>query len=412
MQTNSGGLAYWPGGTSPEVWASSYGAMGLIMARNAGAKVPDSAMAELINYLQQVIKANPIEKSSIWKNDSNCRSLYVLSLVNKKAIEPSVINVYYEKRNLLSQTARAYLALAIHHSNGDKKLALELLSNQSEVELKSHWMTHRNDNAIKLLTWSQIDPTNEVNDKILSSILKSKNRQGHWSTTWVNGWTLNALASYARNVETEREAVTLTVYTKESNKDIVLDKENPTHSMDLTLEEAQQLIASSEGKAYAKIYVESKPEIAPAGAESHKGLHIKRSYKRINAKGTAEPLTSPKVGDLVKVELTVTFPRELHYVAIDDALPSIMETVNGDFASQKSHVADPSKNNWKISRRELRSDRALFFLNKSWKRGPQTISYLARITSAGTVHTAPAKVEAMYDPSTYAITEAGTMTAE
>lgn len=412
MQVQSGGLAYWPGNDKAEQWATSYGAMGLIMAQQAGAKVPTSSFNQLISYLKESTKKINIEKESSWNNESNCRSLYILAMA--KSIEPSVLNVFYEKRKMLSKNARAYLALAIHHIGGDKIKSLELLNDNSNIQIKDHWMTNRSDKAIALIAWTQIDPQNPKVDQTLKAIIKSKNNQGHWRTTWVNGWTLNAMASYARNVETQRKDITISIYGQGSNnsKEIILTKENPTHSINLTLDQAQQIIASSNGKAYVKIYVEAKPEIAPAGAESHKGLNITRSYQRLNEKSETEPLTDPRVGDLVQVNLTVTFPKSLSYVAIDDPLPSIMETVNNGFATQKSHIADPSRNNRHISRRELRSDRALFFLNRSWSNEPQTISYLARITSEGAVHTPPAKVEAMYDPSMYALTEASMITSE
>jgi len=410
MQTSSGGLAYWPNGDRAEIWASSYGAMGLVMAKQAGAKVPEHSMSALLEFLKDVIKDHPIEKQNSWENESDCRALYVLALA--KSVEPSVINVYYEKRKLLSHTARTFLALAIHHSGGDKKLAIELLNDTSKLEKKEHWMVHRADKALTLLAWSNIDPKNPVIDQTLSQIIKGRNKQGHWSTTWVNGWTLNSMASYARNVESQRDNITITIGGTGASRDITLTKDNPTQSIELTLDEAKQLRASSDSRAYAKVYVESKPKLIPAGAESHNGVQLKRSYKRINDKGEAEPLTNPRVGDLVQVDLTVSFPRSLHYVVIDDALPSIMETVNGDFASQKTHIKDPSKNNWNISRRELRSNRALFFLNRSWTNKPQTISYLARITSEGTVHTPAGKVEAMYDPSTYALTDSNIISSE
>jgi len=412
MQTRSGGLAYWPGNDEAEPWATSYGAMGLLMAKHAGANVPDSSLQQVVNYLKEMIKKNSIEKANSWNNESVCRALYVLA--RAKSIEPSVLNVYYEKRKFLSKNARAYLALAIHHSQGDKNQSLALLNDNSNIQMKDHWMTNRSDKAIALIAWTKIDPKNPKVDEILQAIIMSKSSRGHWRTTWVNSWTLMAMASYAENVESKRENITVSIYGQgsDNSKQIVLTKENPTHSIDLTLEQAQQFIASSDSKAYANIYVEAKPEIAPAGAESHKGLKIARSYKRVNDKGETEPLTHPKVGDLVQVDLTVTFPKTLYYVAIDDALPSIMETVNNDFVTQKAAVRDPSQGNWNISRRELRSNRALFFLNRSWRNGPQTISYLARITSAGSVHAPPAKVEAMYDPSMYALTEALTLTSE
>ena len=44
MQTGGGGLAYWCGGNVPNLWASTYGGLALVMCRQHGAAVPDTSM--------------------------------------------------------------------------------------------------------------------------------------------------------------------------------------------------------------------------------------------------------------------------------------------------------------------------------------------------------------------------------
>ena len=88
---------------------------------------------------------------------------------------------------------------------------------------------------------------------------------------------------------------------------------------------------------------------------------------------------------------------------MDDPLPTTFECVNSDFASQSTHVRGSADKSWKVSHQELRNDRALFFLNRSWGGSTEKLSYLARITSSGKVAVPPAKVEAMYDPDTYGL---------
>ena len=84
--------------------------------------------------------------------------------------------------------------------------------------------------------------------------------------------------------------------------------------------------------------------------------------------------------------------------------------MNNEFASQSSRFATNSDKSWSIAHKELRSDRASFFVNRSWHNGTRTISYLARVTSAGTA-TAPApKVEAMYEPQRIALGNSKTLT--
>ena len=166
-----------------------------------------------------------------------------------------------------------------------------------------------------------------------------------------------------------------------------------------------QITAVSNNLSHANIKVNSKPALAPTGPRAYKGMSIVRSYQRQLTDGSTQPLDQPQVGDLIKVNLDVTFPETLEYVVIEDRLPSILEAVNDDFESQKSRFKGNSQNHWLINHQELRADRALFFVNRSWNDSTQTISYLARVTSAGTATSPAAKVECMYDPLQLAITE-------
>ena len=108
------------------------------------------------------------------------------------------------------------------------------------------------------------------------------------------------------------------------------------------------------------------------------------------------------MGDLVRIELQVTLPRDnTSYLAIDDPLPSIFEAVNTDFASQSGRL--DRDEDWRVSHHELRDDRALFFVDYLARSGSYTLSYHARVTSAGSAVAPPAKVEAMYEPDFYAL---------
>jgi uncharacterized protein YfaS (alpha-2-macroglobulin family) len=60
---------------------------------------------------------------------------------------------------------------------------------------------------------------------------------------------------------------------------------------------------------------------------------------------------------------------------------------------------------WISDYRELRRDRALFFRNHVAP-GSYTVSYLARVRAAGTVIAPPAKIEEMYHPERFGLSEA------
>ena len=151
--------------------------------------------------------------------------------------------------------------------------------------------------------------------------------------------------------------------------------------------------------------VASKPPVAPLQPVANNGLSIDRLYYRVNPDGSADPLTEPKLGDLIRVTLRVTLPKDdTRYLVIEDPLPAVFETVNTDFASQSSALGvRTSEQDWNVSHSELRSDRAVFFLDEVWRKGTYTVTYLARCTLAGQATAPPAKVESMYDPENFAL---------
>lgn len=412
MQTRDGGLAYWPGEKSPTKWASAYGGMALLLAQKHGATVPASSIENLTDWLTASLKEEPNTSNSRWNQsweiETRVRALYVLALAGKP--EVAIQNKLLDHSELLNPSARAFLALAIHQSGGDKSTALGLLTNTQTRPASNHWMRHTADQSMQVLAWAEIFPEDKRVSKAMHKMLANRNPYGHWRTTWCNAWALQAMASYARNVEKNREPSTVQIVMNGETKTITLDESSPTQSLRIPLQEGMKLIVSTNNTCHANIKLSAKPQLAPTGPWGHNGLALVRRYERLLADGTIEPMGQPHVGDLIKVSLDITFPSALEYVVIEDRLPSLFETVNNDFASQSSRFKTNTDNAWRMSHKELRSDRAIFFLDQSWRQGTRTISYLARVTSAGVATAPAAKVEAMYDPEQLALSNSKTLT--
>jgi uncharacterized protein YfaS (alpha-2-macroglobulin family) len=245
-------------------------------------------------------------------------------------------------------------------------------------------------------------------------MLNERNPYGHWRSTWANGWSLIAMGLYAENEENRGDSVALNLETLEGVEAIHLSPDSPTATRSLVLEPNLKLGVSADHSAFVRLRVASKPPVAPIQPVAKNGLSIDRIYHRVNADGSAEPLTEPKPGDLVRVTLRVTLPKDdTRYLVIEDPLPSVFETVNTDFASQSSGLGiRTSENDWNVSHSELRSDRAVFFLDHVSRKGTYTVTYLARCTLAGTATAPPAKVESMYDPENFALSASRVFNAQ
>jgi uncharacterized protein YfaS (alpha-2-macroglobulin family) len=407
MQLPDGSFAYWPGATQSVPWASSYAGLGLLMAAEKGANVPESAKEALIRNLTEGLRGIAGEKSA-YQLEAHARALLVLAKAG--APQPSYRNLLMDRVADLTPSARYLLATAISmEDEGNLEnlaVAKSLVSSKTPFVLKNDdWMPYSASDAYRLIAWLAVEPQGAEPTKALDRMLHERNPYGQWQTTWVNGWSLIAMANYASHENLDDRPVALKFETNTGVEAVSLTNEHPTTTRSFALTPDLKLDVTPEHGGYIRMNVASKPKIVPTQPVSKNGLSVDRIYERINGDGSAEILKEPQVGDLIRVTLRVTLPKDsTRYLVIEDPLPSLFETVNTDFKSQSAAVGTPtSENDWQVSHSELRTDRAVFYLDEVWRSGTYTLSYLARCTVSGQATAPPAKVESMYDPENFAL---------
>jgi uncharacterized protein YfaS (alpha-2-macroglobulin family) len=260
------------------------------------------------------------------------------------------------------------------------------------------------DDALELLAWSVLDRKAPQALAALDKLLRDRNPHGHWRTTWVNAWSLLALAAYVEGEDFE--PTELEIDSAGEVERWVVGGEDPVVRRSFGLYPGLGLRVSSKGPAFVRVKLASKPKIAPLQPVASNGMEVTRFYRKVRPDGTTEPLAQPRVGDLVQVDLRVTLPADdSRYLVVEDALPGVFEAVNPTFASQAAGWDAGRTGGWSgsISHREIRADRVRFFLDRPRRGGTRTLSYLARVTLEGEAYAPPAKVEAMYDPDRLAL---------
>jgi uncharacterized protein YfaS (alpha-2-macroglobulin family) len=415
MQLPDGSFTYWPGRSDRVDWASAYAGLGLILAKENGAQVPQSAIDQLAKYLTESLRGIADVKSPSFLEDQ-ARALWVLALAGSP--QASYQSVLLDRIADLSPTGRAFLALAYNAAGSNPATAKSILTSKVPFRLKHDgWMRWNADDSIRLLAWSTIDPQSKETTTTLDRMIHERNPYGHWNTTWANGWGLLAMSTYAKNDKASLSGDwTVEMNPPLSSGTVTLNPENPTASATVTITPDLKLDINPKGTGYVRIKVASKPRIEPMQPVATNGLSVDRIYERIKADGSAEILTEPKVGDLIRVSLRVTLPTDdTKYLVVEDMLPSLFETVNTDFKTQGTGTgagADVSTNKWEVSHSELRTDRAVFFLDRVWRKGTYTLTYLARCTVPGVAMAPPAKAEGMYDPQFHALSASRVFTAK
>ncbi len=416
MQLPDGSFAYWPGSTEPVPWATAYAGLGLMLAAEKGANVPDSAIEMLKKNLIESLRGVAAEKSP-QALESHARALFVLAIGGSP--QPAYRNLLVDRLAELTPSARCLLATAIaaedEGNEANLVVAKSVMTSKVLFKLKNDdWMPWSADDAYQLIAWLIIDPEGSEPTKALDRMLRERNPYGAWNTTWVNGWSLLGMAEYARQQTLSDAPVSLAFETASGTETIVLTEEQPTATRAFKLTPELKLALSADQSACVRMKIAAKPQIIPTQPVAKNGLSIDRIYERIHGDGSATILTEPQVGDPIRVSLRVTLPQDqTRYLVIEDPLPSLFETVNTDFKSQRAAVGiSTSENDWQVSHSELRTDRACFFLDQVWKKGTYTLTYLARCTVAGQATAPPAKVESMYDPENFALSASRVFTAK
>ncbi len=398
MQTSSGGLAYWPRQSEPMLWASAYGGMVLALAQQHGIEVPTEEFESLKKYLSRQLRSSPSDPSEL---SDRCLALYALALAGHP--EPAYHEKLYAEREKLGAEDRAMLALAIAESNGPETMVGELL--------KPVKGAHRSDDtrfgcaareeAVRLLAWSKHRPDSALLDRYVEDLMHDQ-KEAHWGTTQGDAWALLALTEYARLVEGKLQPVDGHLQWNGQLIAFHLNDRTNLFSQIFAITNITgaplTLSSSSTNRIYSSVMIEARPPETRLARQDH-GFGIQRRYERLDDDNQRSDAGKLRVGDRVLVTLNLSVREPARFVAVDDALPAILEGINAEFKSRQTGASAPKDEGdyWLSNYREVRKDRCLYFVD-SLMPGNYTLRYVARVRAAGTVTAPPAKIEEMYHP--------------
>src|SRR5450432_109048 len=384
MQTEDGGMSFWPNEREPMLWASAYGGVALALAQRSGREIPVAMLDHLCAYLSSELRDSAELKSNSEMSD-HCLALYALALAGKP--ENSYHELFFNKRAQLSAESRAVLALAILESHGPASMVEELLNPQTPMEPQGDiWFgSSERELAVRLLAWSQFRPIDHAVDTLVEELLHARH-DGRWNNTQSNAWAMLALTKYATVVETGEKRAAGSVQYNSSLDSFHLDEKNRAFEVQHPIIAAPQpfpLILSNPDarELFTQVRLEARPRVALQPRQD-RGFLIQRAYNKINDDGSLADTSALRVGDRILVTLRFEVRAPAHYVVVDDALPSIFEALNPEFKTQETRANDTLATDWVSDHRELRNDRALFFRDHL-PPGNYTIRYLARVRAAG-----------------------------
>jgi uncharacterized protein YfaS (alpha-2-macroglobulin family) len=438
-QCQSQGFALWPGQCRMQsAYLTAYVLHVLAVGREYGLQATTIDTEGALEYLARSMRDSPeVSGSPRWPAWAATRAyvLKVLAEHGRKGLEADIRRLW-AVRDRLPVFALSYLADAAHTAG----LRLELddlsrrLANALRVDADRAFVEELDDPSLVWLWNSNARATavvldgfvrrGEAQDMIgpLARGVLAAQREARWSTTHENAMALEALVRYARALEADvpdmRATVSLgsrrvTTARFRGRDDPARDVRVPAADLIRRGVAAAPLALDIETRGTGRVHYTARLEYpAPEPAEAMtRGLRIVRRYERLDpaSRSVGAASTTFDAGDLVKVTITVTVPREVRFVAVSDPLPAGLEAVDGSLATTARDLDDALQPDggsrgwmdfWRMGGFDhiRRHDSRVEMFATRLAAGRHEVSYLARAATAGAFTVAGARAEEMYAP--------------
>ncbi len=412
-------------------YVSAYVVFALLKAQQAGVDVSATVLANGISYLKTQVDA--VDTFTGYRS-ANRQAWLMYVLAENGSASPARLDDLFAQRDKLSTYARAYLAQAIWLQNKDDDRLQTLLSDISNAVILSatgaHWEedfydwwamnTDTRTTAIVLDTLTKLDPDNALNPNVVRWLMVAR-RGGIWETTQETAWSLIGLTNWMLYTGELDAAYDFTVQlndtelaTETVTPDTVQNSTKISVPVADLLGDALNALTFARTDGNGRLYYTAHLEVyQPVEdiAAADRGIIVQRKYTLATCTdGVACPdVREVKLGDVIRVDLTIIAPNDLYYVVVEDPLPAGGEAIDTGLATTSLLAMDPTLRRegspfwwwWRwYSRSELRDEKMVLFADVLSK-GTYEYSYTFRATLPGDFHVLPTVAKEFYFPEVF-----------
>ncbi len=414
FQHGDGGWGWWEADDS-QPYETAYVLYGLLQAKKAGYTVDENSIKRAVQYLKTPL---------IDTNDYNLKVYIAYVMAEAGQGDPALARALAQadRQDKMSLYSRATLALLLKSVGEDakaKEIVTDLEKKAAETAQHASWAESDSDlarwqyfssngrtTALVLRALLALDPSSPLIPKTVRYLMLNR-VGGYWRTTQETAQTIIALTDYLAQSGELNAAYSYEAFVDGSSvvKQSV-SRENIAQQHSIALRVAPgnhevRIVKRGEGRLYYASAMTYYASVETVGAaKSLDGPTVAREY--LDPK-TNRTLTAFKVGDIVRVKLTIDLPREGWYMMVTDPLPAGFEAINYSLNTsgvEPTGVGAGSPRPYYWSRPDLRDDRAVFFSTYMWK-GKHVYTYLIRATSSGAFRALPAEAMPMYEPEVW-----------
>jgi uncharacterized protein YfaS (alpha-2-macroglobulin family) len=416
-QHDDGGFGLWIG-TPPEAHYTAYALWGLMLARDAGYHVDERVVTSGLGYLKRYVDAHAQTGASAAEiagaEGDRAFAHYVLAALGQPVA--GSLSQLFEHRSQLPIYGKAFLARGLFKA-GSTDLAHTVIAElvaaipgagqtaiirEGQRELGYYWSSDLRTTALVLSALLEITPAEPSIHRLEEALLGAR-VDGRWSNTQENVYALVALASVAKSRAANGDASVLVGLGDAASQQLVVRAgaiERLRFPIEKLVAGAKLTIDGGARDLFyaARIHVE-RPL---GGAMVDRGLAVSREYLDPD---TSAPVSQIRLGQTIKVRVTVRSPVRRAHVVLVDRLPAAFEPVLTRFrSSYAGDEARPWSSFWWWQEQtawqnlEQRDDRVQLFADVLVS-GQSQQEYLVRATAVGSFAAPPITAEAMYEPT-------------
>jgi len=447
-QHYDGGWGWWVADES-NPYLTAYVLHGLLEAHRAGFTVDREVMGRAVSFLRSHLPSVGGVKAR-WEANRLAYQLYILAeygatFDQRSSGELGVAVRLFEKRHLLSRYGQATLAMALgllepQEPQRVKTLLSDLAGAAVVSATGTHWEEAEPDywnmntdirtTAIVIWAMSRLEPKNSLLPNAVRWLMAVR-KEGHWETTQNTAWSLLGLVEYMRASGELQGDFSWTVYLngqewasgQVTQETIDQSRQLQVEIARLLVEEGNRLVVerhaatagqSGKGQLY---YSAALRYYLPADQVQalDRGILVARQYSPVD-----EPrryVDSAKVGEVIRVKLTIVAPTDLYYVVVEDPLPAGCEGVDLSLKTSSVVGQQPELRNlsaeeedrwvhwygwgwWWFSYSEMRDEKVVLFA-QYLPRGTYEYTYLMRAGVPGQFLVIPTTAYEMYFPEVF-----------